>query len=135
MPLQSKGKPFSSSAFSSGHTSNASTVPPGKKWPTARVRTTASTRTLYPAGTTACVVALHERHAAVGALHGLARIVDRARSQSRHAAGLPRVVVIKTSKPPVIVDRLVQVDLVAGRPELRGVLPMEVLNKGSAVRF
>ena len=88
-----------------------------------------------PASDVAGIVAVHERHVAIGALHGLGRIVKRARPLSRHAAGLPRVVVIETSKPPVIVDRLVQVDLVAGRAKLRGVLPMEVLDKSSAVRF
>ncbi len=45
--------PFSSTAWSSTHTSNASTVPPGKKWPTLRVRTTTSTRTVSPRRTAA----------------------------------------------------------------------------------
>jgi hypothetical protein len=39
---------LSSTASNSTQTSNASTVPPGKKWPTFRVRTTTSTRTDSP---------------------------------------------------------------------------------------
>ena len=40
--------PFESTTSSSTHTSNASTVPPGKKWPTRRVRTTTSSRAVSP---------------------------------------------------------------------------------------
>jgi hypothetical protein len=39
---------LSSTASSSTQASCASTVPPGKKWPTFRVRTTTSTRTESP---------------------------------------------------------------------------------------
>ena len=41
-------RPVSSVAFSSSQTSNASMVPPGKRWPTSHVRTTTSTRTDSP---------------------------------------------------------------------------------------
>ena len=39
---------------SSSQTSNASTVPPGKKWPIFRVRTTTSSRTVDPGVSTGC---------------------------------------------------------------------------------
>ncbi len=48
MPLQKTARPLSSSPFNSSHTSKESTVPPGKKCPTLRVRTTTSTRTVSP---------------------------------------------------------------------------------------
>ena len=41
-------RPLLSTASSSTHTSKPSTVPPGKKWPTLRVRTTTSRRTDSP---------------------------------------------------------------------------------------
>ena len=44
LPLQKMMRPSASLACSSSQTSNASTVPPGKKWPILRVRTTTSTR-------------------------------------------------------------------------------------------
>ena len=47
-PLWKSVRPFASTASSSTQTSKASTVPPGKKWPTLRVRTTTSTRTDSP---------------------------------------------------------------------------------------
>ena len=53
LPLWKTTRPRSSTASSSTHTSKASTVPPGKKWPTFRVRTTTSIRTDSPRRTVA----------------------------------------------------------------------------------
>ena len=48
LPLQKITRPSASLACNSSQTSKASTVPPGKKWPILRVRTTTSTRAVLP---------------------------------------------------------------------------------------
>ena len=81
------------------------------------------------------VVRGDERHVAVGALLRLRRVVERARALARHARGLPVVVVVEAAEPAVVVDRHVEVHLVARRAEVRGLLAVEGLEEDLAVRL
>ncbi len=77
----------------------------------------------------------HQRHMAIGAVGRMIRVIERPRALPGNTAGLPIVVVVKTSKPAVPVYRHVQVHFVACRAEFRGILPHERLHKRPAVRF
>ena len=78
---------------------------------------------------------IHERHVAVGAFLRLRRIVERPRALSRHARRLPVVVIVEAPEPSIAVHRLVEMHLVAGRAELRGLLAVERLQERFAMRF
>ena len=69
------------------------------------------------------VVGRHQRHVAVDAVLGLGRVVERAGAEAGDAARLPVVVLVEAADPAVVVDRLVEVDLVAGGAERRRVTP------------
>src|SRR5450755_1933258 len=72
---------------------------------------------------------------AVGAAHGVRRIVKRPRALARDAAGLPVVVFIEATNPPVMIDRNVEMNLVTTGAELRGLVAHEGLQENPAVRF
>ena len=80
------------------------------------------------------VVGVDERHVAVGAFLRGRRIVERSRALSRDAGRLPVVVLVEAANPAIAVDRDVEVHLVARRTEFSGLLAMEWLQEGVAVR-
>jgi len=63
------------------------------------------------------------------------RIVERARALSRNSASLPVIVFIEAANPAIAIHGDIQVKLVAGRTELRGVRPHERLQEGTAMRL
>ena len=75
------------------------------------------------------------RHVAVDAALRLGRVVERARAHARDAAGLPVVVVVEAADPPVAVHRHVEVDLVARRAEVGGLLFHERLQERAPMRL
>ena len=77
-PLWRIVRPLSSTASSSTQTSNASTVPPGKKWPTLRVRTTTSTP--------------HRFAAADGGVHLVERRDHLGRRSARNVCAAPKFI-------------------------------------------
>ena len=81
------------------------------------------------------VLAGDRRHVAVRTGPGLVGVVERAGALSRYAARLPVVVAVETPQPAVVVDRLVEVHLVAGRAEGRAVAGVERLQERLAVGF
>ena len=87
------------------------------------------------AGNVPHVVGALERHVAIGALLRLRRVVERARALSGDAAGLPVVVLVEAANPAVVIDRHVEVHLVARRTELRRLLLHERLEEHTAVRL
>ncbi len=76
----------------------------------------------------------HERHVAIGAGLRFLRIVEAACTVTRNPRRLPVVVVVEPAQPAVIVHRLVEMHLVAGRAELGSILPHERLQKRLLVR-
>src|SRR5690349_21084849 len=80
------------------------------------------------------IVRGHQRHVTIGALLSLRRIVERAGALARNPRCLPVVVFVEAAKPPVAVDRNVQMDLVTRRAELGGLVRVERLQKGLAMR-
>src|SRR5438034_1256198 len=54
---------------------------------------------------------------------------------ARVGTGLPVVVVVEASEPAVVIHRYVQMHLVAGGAELRGLLPVERLQESAPVRL
>ena len=52
-----------------------------------------------------------------------------------NTAGLPLVVVVKTAEPTEIVDRFVQMHLMAGGAKFGGIIAVEGLQEASPVRF
>ena len=77
----------------------------------------------------------NHRHVAVRAHHRRCRVVERARTLPGNAAALPVVVFVESPNPAVVVERHVEVDLVAARAEFRHLLAHEWLQKDAAVRF
>ena len=73
------------------------------------------------------VVGVFERHVAIRALLRLGRIVKRTRPLAGDAAGLPVVILVESAKPAIVIDRHVEMHFVAGRAELRRLLPHERL--------
>ena len=74
-----------------------------------------------------------QRHVAVRALSRPGRLMERPRALAGNAAGLPVVVIVETANPAVVVQRHIQVHLVAGRAEIR--LAHEGLQKGMTMRL
>ncbi len=75
------------------------------------------------------------RHVAIGALLRLGRIVKRARPLPGDAAGLPVVILVETTDPPIVIDRHILMHLVADGTELRRLRAHEWLEKNAAMRF
>ena len=80
------------------------------------------------------VVGIHQGHVAVHALAGLGRVIEGPGPLAGNAAGLPVVVVVESPQPAIVVHRKIQMDLVAARAELGGVLPVEGLHEDLLVR-
>ena len=83
------------------------------------------------------ILGRHQGHVAVHAGLRFWRIVKRPRSEARHPARLPVVVIVEAANPAIVVDGDVQVDLVASRTEFRHEprVAMEILQEGAAVRL
>ena len=62
---------------------------------------------------------------AVGALLRFFRVVERQRPLMGDPTGLPLIVVVKAPEPAEIIDRHIEMHLVTGGTELRGVLTVE----------
>ncbi len=90
---------------------------------------------VHHASAVAGILRRHLLHMTLAAGGGFGRIIKRPRALAGHAAGLPVIVLVETAEPTVIVYRLVQVNFVAGRTELRRVLAHEGLHEGAAVRL
>ncbi len=83
----------------------------------------------------ALIARTSQRHVAIGALRGLGGIVERARALSGDAAGLPVVVIVEAANPAIVIDRHIEMDLVAAGAELRRLVSHEGLQKHAAVRL
>src|SRR5260370_969386 len=81
------------------------------------------------------VLRVDQRHVTAAAGLRLLRVVEGARPLARDAARLPGVVVVEAAEPAVVVDRHVEMHLVAAGAELRAVLAHERLHEGLAVRL
>ena len=80
------------------------------------------------------VVGRNERHVAVAAGLGRRRVVERTRALPGDAGRLPVVVLVEAPDPAVLVDREVEVHLVARRAELGALLGVKRLQEGLPVR-
>src|SRR5258708_10090359 len=78
---------------------------------------------------------LHGRHMAISALRRLRRIVERARTLTGDATGLPIVIFVESAYPPIVVYRKIKMDLMATGAELRCLCTHEGLQKHAAMRF
>ncbi len=58
-------------------------------------------------------------HVAVGAHHGVRRIVEGARALSGNAAGLPVIVFVEAAHPAIFIHGNVEMNFVAPRAEFR----------------
>ena len=81
------------------------------------------------------IVRRRERHVAVDAGGTLRRVVERSCALARHAAGLPRVVVVEAAEPPVVVHRHIEMHLVTRRAELGRILPHVRFHERPAMRL
>ena len=76
----------------------------------------------------------HQRHVAVGTILRLFRVVERASSLPRDAAGLPVVVRVEAAHPAIAVHRHVQMHFVARGTEFGAVLAHERLHERASMR-
>ena len=76
-----------------------------------------------------------ERHVTIGTFLGRFGVIEGQRPLMRNAARLPLVIIIKTAKPTEVVDRLIQMHLVAGGTEFGGALAMEGFQETLPMRF
>ncbi len=81
------------------------------------------------------IVGAHRRHVAIHAILRMRRIVERTRAEAGNAAGLPVVVIVEAANPAVMVQRHVQVHLVARRAEVGGIVLHERLEECAPVRL
>ena len=79
------------------------------------------------------VVGPHQGHVARAARLRRLGVVERPRTLSRHPRRLPVVVLVEPAHPAVVVDRHVEVHLVARRAELGALLAVERLDERVAV--
>src|SRR5579864_2818428 len=76
-----------------------------------------------------------QRHVAIGALRRLSRIIKRPCALPGNAAGLPVVILVEATNPTVVIDRRVEMDLVATGAEFRCLVAHEGLQKYPAMRL
>src|SRR5215831_13629749 len=86
---------------------------------------------IYLAG----IVRILKRHMAVHASLGFRRVVERPRSETGDATGLPVVIVVESANPTVVVDVRVQVHLMTCRAKVRSLASHKGLQKRSTMRF
>src|SRR5438552_1960245 len=90
---------------------------------------------VHESGNIPHIFRLRQRHVAIRALRRFRRIIERPRTLSRNAAGLPIVVLVEAANPAVMIHRHIQMHLVATRTELRRLITHEWLQENSAVRL
>ena len=72
---------------------------------------------------------------AIGAHHGVGRVIKGARPLAGNAAGLPIVVLIEAANPAIVIYGHIQMDFMACRAELRRLIAHERFEKYAAVWF
>src|SRR5260221_715618 len=83
----------------------------------------------------AFVLGGQQRHVAVGAHHGIRRIIKRARALTGNAAGLPVVILVEAAHPAIFINRNIEVNFVASGTELGSLFAHERFQEGAAVRL
>ena len=81
------------------------------------------------------ISAVNQRHVAIRAPSGFRRVVERPRSLTGNAACLPGVIVVESAEPAIVVNRFVEMNLVAAGTKFGRVLAMELAQEGLAVRL
>src|SRR5690348_7660157 len=61
---------------------------------------------------------IHKRHMTICARTRLCRVVERARTLTRYAAGLPVVIFVESAEPAILVHRDIEMHLVACRAKV-----------------
>ncbi len=89
---------------------------------------------VYLSVVVAGIVRSNQRHVAIETVGALWWVIKRARALPGNAAGLPIIVIIETPEPAVVIDRHVEVHLVAGGAKLGGIHAHEGLHERALMR-